>query len=240
VTEADGSCFETVSQNVSPGACSVPYIEVGTICKFLPPLVQDGGYVCPEVAGVTIDNASHNPGTHTKLTLCSYTPAAINTGCPAGTTQVGETCRRPHPLENTGLACQAPFTIIDGDTCVRHEATVIMDGQCPTTSTEDTANNCRKPVANQDGPYICPNGGALSGTSCVFTAGFLIDTDSISYMCEAGDSAVLAGQAVCLLAGPTDVVGVGCLQGVLSTDGQFCLVDLVVTPASVPVPSFTG
>ena len=56
---------------------------------------------------------------------------------------------------------------------------------CPTDAPEDADGNCRQPVENTTGAYICSDPAAsLNGKICVFTASFIIACDVIGTPCS--------------------------------------------------------
>ena len=254
VLESNGECYTLIAPPTAVSDCVAPYIPFGTQCK-----VNNTGtdqatlvaFTCP-TAPATITENMHTTGGITKIESCEYTPPVTNEACPDGTTADpnGTDCRRPVDLVPGAAQCDTGFGLIDGS-CIRYEAAVAASPQCPTGSVEDSVGDCRKPVADATGAYYCADdNAALNGTSCVFTAGFLIEPSPTLYKCEAGARTVIGSgestQVICILgdADANTTSGPSCLQGVLSTDNAYCIVPRIDTAAvaavTAPVPSFTG
>ena len=255
VLEADGQCYTLISRPLGDTSCVAPYIAFGSICK----QTNDGedeqailDFECDDAAPQTIVENMRTHGGLTKIDSCDYVPVAAADECPDGTTldPNGADCRRPVDLVPGALQCDASFGLVDG-ACIRYESAEADSPQCPIGSAEDSVGDCRKPVADATGAYYCADANAaLNGTSCVFTAGFLIEPSPTLYKCEAGDRTVIGSgestQVICILgdADANTTSGPSCLQGVLSTDNAYCIVPRIDTAAvaavTAPVPSFTG
>ena len=116
---------------------------------------------------------------------------------------------------------------------------------CPIGSYEDASGDCRKPVANAKGAYSCADAAsALNGKTCVWTSAFSVTITPDMYKCAEGARAVIGTDVICVLSASdaNTTSAPSCLQGVLSTDGAYCIVPRSdAAPAAVaPVPSFTG
>jgi hypothetical protein len=256
VLEDNGECYTLIAPPVTAGSCDAAYFAFGSVCKANNTGTDQAtvvAFTCPAPAtGETVTENMHTTDGITKVESCEYAPASSAGDCPTGTTvdPNGVDCRRPVDLRPGAQQCVDGFGLVDGR-CIRYVAPITDSAQCPAGSVEDTVGDCRKPVADASGAYYCSDANAaLNGTSCVFTAGFLIDPAPSLYQCTSGDRSVIGSgdttQVVCLLgaADENTTSGPSCLQGVLSTDNAYCLVPRIdtapVAAVSAPVPSFTG
>ncbi|MDB9845362.1 hypothetical protein OAC41_01165 [Acidimicrobiales bacterium] len=147
---------------------------------------------------------------------------------------------------NTGdFTCSAGFFLY-GTVCEQWVApSGALEASCPIGSYEDASGDCRKPVANAKGAYSCADAAsALNGKTCVWTSAFSVTITPDMYKCAEGARAVIGTDVICVLSASdaNTTSAPGCLQGVLSTDGAYCIVprsDAAPT-AVAPVPSFTG
>ena len=154
-------------------------------------------------------------------------------------------CRTQVALTQGALTCGAGFFLY-GTACEQWVApTGALGASCPIGSYEDASGDCRKPVANAKGAYSCADAAsALNGKTCVWTSAFSVTITPDMYKCAEGARAVIGTDVICVLsaADANTTSAPSCLQGVLSTDGAYCIVPRSdAAPAAVaPVPSFTG
>ena len=246
-------CFRLVSSVLTAGTCdgvtTAPYADDNGICKYVPSTAGTSAVATttclPSADGSTPTLVTFTTQ-HEKVGFCEITPAGSTT-CPPGSTAVGAECQVAVPLIPGALTCpDVGFGIVDGS-CIAQSGAATPPAQCPAGSFEDANGDCRRPVADANGQPYCPDANsALNGTSCVFTAPFTVQFAPDAYVCDSGTRAVVGDQVLCFL-GASDAntdSGPTCLQGVLSTDSQFCIVPRIDTaPAAAvaaPVPSFTG
>jgi len=274
VTLDGSSCYTVVAPKTTPGNCTgagvAPYQMIESKCK----VVNTAGtttFTCPAPADPTIGTVVEEKVTHpndgTKIAFCILNLNGT-TSCPtSGDTPVPAVnptqCRREVNRTQPGLVCpDAGYAIQPGtaSTCVRYFAAGSALPSCPlgsynwdlpTTIPGAQNSECRKTVTNAPSQYTCKDAAAaLSGKSCVFTTGFLINPSPNLYKCEKGVRTVIGSgattQILCLVgkADANTTTGPSCLQGVLSTDNLYCIVPRIDTApaagAAAPVPAFTG
>ena len=249
----------------------VAYGAPANTCRVVNPFMGNGstiaqitGWECPS-AGTNTPTENVVPfGDTTKVASCEYARTTSGGDCPTNTQRVPETgspfeCRVAVPLIPGALVCpDAGFGVVSGK-CIAQSDGVLPAAQCPAGSFEDSTGQCRKPVANAKGAYYCKGAdgvegtaddaaAALNGKSCVYTAPFTVTAAPNAYKCDKGVRSVIGAgaemQVLCFLGDADKNVteGPSCLQGVLSTDGLYCIVPRIDTaPAvSAPVPAFTG
>lgn len=250
-------CYSVLTRPTTSGACTAPYVVFGTVCKAANPDQQDpataADWECPAIAGETISEEMHTVGGITKISSCEYPRPSDAGDCPATTdVEVNGECRRAVEIKPGPKACaDDDYSFLDGK-CIKYVTPDQDDASCPQGSLKVPGKNeCRQPVANKAGSYYCKDAAAaLNGKTCVWTTGFLAEAAPNQYKCDEGTRAVIgdgAGkQVICWLgdADPNLESGPSCLQGVLSTDGLYCIVPRIDTaPAAVaaaPVQAFTG
>ena len=130
------------------------------------------------------------------------------------------------------LLCDDGFGLVEGR-CLRFESPSRPAPQCPDGALEDSEGQCRQPVDDEIG-LSCPDpNSALNGSSCVFTAGFIITANPPLLSCDAGELAVAAdGNAICVVGDPVsqsiedcpidNLVGSVCLAPTTPEAVQYC------------------
>jgi len=255
-------CYRLVSKSATT-PCVSPYTAgfAGTCKRSNPNAVGTQAkldFTCPVVSGTGTfdDDDGDGDGTGASMTMvdaqskiesCFYVAPTDGGDCPANSEAVAGECRVAVTLILGDLQCETGFGLI-GSKCIAQSSADVPAAVCPTGSFEDADGVCRKPVANAAGAFFCKDAAAaLNGKSCVTTAPFTVDFADDAYVCAKGDRAVIGEQVLCFLGDADKNVteGPSCLQGVLSTDNQYCVVPRIDTApaaaiAAAPVPSFTG
>ena len=183
------------------------------------------------------------------LDACEYPRVIVDpAACPNNSEEAADGCRVYVALVPGALGCPEGEALFGGKCWIY--ADLISDApQCPIGSLTDSDGYCRKLVANAPAAYTCKDASAaLNGKSCVYTAPFTVDPAPNAYKCDKGVRSVIGDganmQVLCFLGNADANVtsGPSCLQGVLSTDNQYCLVPRIDTAPAVaaPIPAFTG
>ena len=230
------SCYIYVAKGPgTAGVCEGDSVAQGAVC------VEEGDerfrdFTCVEVGNVVSDG--ERCYTVTK-------PAGGADDCDGTWNEVDDQCETDAELTPGAWTCaagqvyQAPICVIITDPGDG------LNPSCPIGSYEDASGDCRKPVANAKGAYSCADAAsALNGKTCVWTSAFSVTITPDMYKCAEGARAVIGTDVICVLSASdaNTTSAPSCLQGVLSTDGAYCIVPRSdAAPAAVaPVPSFTG
>jgi hypothetical protein len=213
----------------------------------------EAGDECPSTSGAVfegdpISSADEAYGDISGLLeSCEYPWESYGGGCPNNSEEEDDGCRVYVSLIPGALGCPDGQALFGGK-CWTYADLFSADPQCP-IGTLDVDGYCRKLVANAPAAYTCKDASAaLNGKTCVYTAPFTVDPAPNAYKCDKGARSVIGSganmQVLCFLGNADANVtsGPSCLQGVLSTDNQYCLVPRIDTAPAVaaPIPAFTG
>ena len=234
------ACYIYVAKGpATAGACVEGQIVRGDVCANVGP-APTRPESCPTSDTVTVIMDGD------EIASCHITTATSQEACiGTGQTFVDGECRTQVALTQGALTCGAGFFLY-GTACEEWVApTGALGASCPIGSYEDASGDCRKPVANAKGAYSCADAAsALNGKTCVWTSAFSVTITPDMYKCAEGARAVIGTDVICVLSASdaNTTSAPSCLQGVLSTDGAYCIVPRSdAAPAAVaPVPSFTG